>query len=465
MITFFGRAMDRRSLVLAVLAGSYLVKMIYLLNFTSYLTSFNIEMGFNWGAAKHLASGNGQVPWLYAIAPTFYIYFLSSVMKLMHLAGLFSSTLLFMIHLHLLLFSISAYFIYRVCEKLLVNPWLSFLAFLSYVFSYIPAQMSALMIGENIATPLVMIGVSLVILRPRTQRLLWWTGILMGIAICSKPVYLFSLLAFVITLLSTKTPGLTKIALSAAFMAGASLIILSVVFLNYSNSEGKLIGLGANGGANFFQGWGQPHKVISDSKEGYFWVLNPTVSVHADWGWKPFYTKHPLSDQSFFYAKALENIKNNPGIFVEKIGWFKYIFTGPLSPMINPKPPFYEKMLSLDTFIMMFMSCFLLLFWPVLLRDAQRPYFLFLFLNCLLILFSVYVMAFPERKHLYFVESFILILFFATVDRLRMFVRVFGRVYFRQWATYTACVLVLSGLALDIFILSRRYCGLMIFYS
>ncbi len=442
-----------RTIALALVGVSCLIKLAYIFFFTSYRDSVQFDMSAYWYGAFDLIWGGATGVGQYAIFPPFYSNFLSQALRLIDPLDLISYSIPLAIVANVVLYGISAFMVYLIADRLILRKVLVFLALGVYAFSYTATYFNALILAENLAMPLLVIAVALLMLgESLSLKRAGLSGFLLGVAIAAKPLFVFLGFAFLGYVLVRdqknryylKTTVFVIALLAVPFFATAE---------NYKISGGRLLGLGSNGGVNFFQGWAHPARVHSTTKDGYYWVQSPSSIDEPSW--KPFSTDQPFYNQWYYYKLGLKAIRNDPAVLVNKLLWFGKLFFGVLVPTLVEPPAGYDQMMPLAQMMWYVMFVFLGVIFLFFLDHSDRGRVLFLYSLMASFLLSVYLMGMPERRYLYFIEFLIVVLFFLAVDKA---CGLFG-IYKKELGIYLFSVLCFCAVVPFTYGLVQKYLG------
>lgn len=395
--------------------AAFLLKLIYVYVFTSYQESVVNDMAVYWGGAFRNNWGNFYSAEQYAIFPPFYIYLLGYFLRFLFFTGLFPLALPLAITMQIGLYCFSSVFIFLVLKKFTENNYLAFLAQLVYLGSWTALNVNSLILPDNLATPLLVVATGLILTNEMKPQLVAVIGFLLGIAIGAKPSLVFITVGFVWYL--AKSAEKNRRALLTIFMLGICLVPLWVTVWNYHLSGGKLVGLGVNGGINFYQGWGRVGKINSQSTDGYFWAHSP--GARDELNWKDVNLSEPFSNQRYYYRQGLRSIANRPWVIFEKLSWFKNLFFGTLGPSLIDLPSGYSTGITLFNILIYLMFVYSIYFSIFLVLRDPDPKTKFLLSLIFIFLGTIYALGLPERRYLFYIEYLVIVLFFIGVDRVR----------------------------------------------
>jgi len=274
---------------------------------------------------------------------------------------------------------------------------------------------NALILPDNLAVPFLIFAVGIVILIEINYLSLGWVGLLLGIAMAAKPFFVFFSLVFIGYVFSN-SPKNNRIWNICFFTICLAIVPLVTVVANDHYSQGKIKGLGSNGGVNFFQGWAHPGRVTSISSEGKFWVESPSSAQGMSW--KPFNTNEPIYHQKYFYSLGVKAIEKDPSVLLKKIFWLGNIFFGKWIPTLSQQPYGYIQCMTISGRILYVMFCIIWIFYIFPLNNNGPNNIYFLFTLLFIFFISVYLFGMPERRYLFYIEFLILIIFFPVLEKI-----------------------------------------------
>jgi hypothetical protein len=285
-----------------------------------------------WGRAFDRFNGHwGYSQW--AVWPPFYHVILASVFHIFSLLRLPNSHwLAAILLLQCLLGSISVYALYCTCKVVLKDKRFAYLSAVLYAITYPIVYFNAFVISENVAIPLLIIATAIVLRSPSNVRRLSLGGIILAIAVGSRPAYLPFIVPFALYAWfagGDPRTRLRSLAVIVGFVATIGLISTD----NYIVSQGRLKGLSSNGGINFCIAQCKIFKIHSDSIfDGGHYVCE---IVHPQFSGEPwrgtFITSEPMSNQAFFYHKGLACLKD-PETWWDDFTQLSKLFFGPVFP-------------------------------------------------------------------------------------------------------------------------------------
>lgn len=397
-----------------ILLASFLIKSIYIFTQTTPSDYLFNDMATYWQNAM-IFSEPGIPPFsTLALFPPFYSFFLSTLLRLTPSTVLITHGLEIGIVFQLSLSTLSVYALYHLTLQVTKNRNASLLVCFLYAFSPLVLYLNALILAENLSTPLLLISCTLFLKEEKTPVKKFFnlavSGILLGGAVAAKPGFIFLFIAFLIHLLAAPKKSWRVRALGVLiFSLCLSLAPFFTVLKNYQMSEGKMLGLGANGGLNFFQGACKYYKVTSDSEMGYYWASSPALLSKPGLG--EFKTNIPYYNQSHYYKLGLECLTRTPFTWLEKAADMINLYTGPFGPGPSDRKEFTSLLEISRWALMMASSVLILLPWALSSLETPRKHYAeFLIQILFLYLTTIAIFTLPERRYLAAVEPFLYLL-------------------------------------------------------
>lgn len=408
-------------LVWGVLLGALLFKVCYL--FSPFQDSLHDDMKSFWSGAYDRVWGNQtSIDQWGHFAPFYKYYILSAILRFTNYLGLLSYALKITIFLNILLYSISSFVFYLIVKRFIISRWILLIALLLYSFSITAISINALVLPDTLVVSFLVFATGIVVLSNLGPLSVLFAGLFLGIVIAAKPYLFIFTPVFILYLFERERwRGLFKIIL---FTLALILIPLMTINENYYLSGGKVKGLGATGGVNFFMGWGKIRKISSHSPEGNYFIVSPGALGHPHW--RVIVTPEPWHHQAHFYKLGCQEILKNPLVLLEKLTWFKELFWGSFGPNLSNPPGGYQKAMLAGQFIMYFMFLSLgIIYFFIKYSDIRTfRFFLLLILSFFL---SLYAFGLPERRFLVNIEFLILTIFFVILDKISFLFQVYKK--------------------------------------
>lgn len=345
--------------------------------------------------------------------PPLYHIFLAELFRVLQWLGLSSlirlETVLFM---NMAVYSVSVYAFHRLAVSWFDRPQFVLIAVLLYAFGFPALYFNAFLLSENLGAPLMVIAVAIFALGSG-WRALAAAAALFALATIVRPSLGPFGLAFVLYYLVQYGLNWKFIGRAAAFSA----IFFGMVLLASAEvsriSQGKVFGLSANGGLDFFIAVAQPHRVDVNYDGWHFFVIAPAFS------WKPengrFHFNVPFYEQGFFFAEGLEYIKREPARLLQNFGHVRNLFFADMLPSMEVAPGFTFFRPVWDWFKFGMFLALGLYFWCWRALGARTPLFTLLISTIALTLVVSFIFT-GEPRYTYSLIFVFYLLFFKLVE-------------------------------------------------
>ena len=407
-----------------IVIAALILKCCYLFPIISFHNSLHRDMAEYWYDSIQLAWGNHiYLSQWGGFAPFYKYYFLVPFFKFLNSLGYLSYSVPLIILVNILLYSVSSYVFYLVVNRLIADKITALIALIFYAFSYLATYVNALILPDSLAISITVVSTGIVILTPR-RIAVFIAGLFLGVAIAAKP-FLFVFSPIFMWYIYSKKMNKNSVWKVVIFTVALVVVPLMTMAENNRVSHGKLKGLAAIGGSNFFQGWGKVRALRSLSVEGEDSRISPgTLDEPA---WKSVTVKEPWYHQGYFYRLGFEAISKNPCVLFEKIFWFKKLFWGILGPKLEKFPVGYNQIMPVVQNISYIMFLSLGIFWLFVRRftDTKTVFFLILLLTSFFI--AIYAFGLPERRYFLNIEFLVTALFFVIINRAIVLYRIYRK--------------------------------------
>ena len=305
-----------------------ILRVIFVFIFTDYTNYLSSDMGGYWNRANELLEGNVSGIDQWVIWPPFYHILISQVFKVLQLLNMFSYRLEVVLGLNIFLGSISLYFLYEIIFIITGRKLISFVMLFIYGFAYPIIYMNAYILSENFAIPIVIISFYFLFKDKYIS-----SAIFLGIVTACRPPYGIFGLSFVMYLLLNNKSIIQKLYKAAIFSILFFIIIIITIAHNYHISGGKLKGLAACGGVDFYLALYQKYSVDCRWNGLYYVIVPPSVVGHPELG--SLEVDVPIYDQKYFYHIAWEELSKNPKLWWIKVAMLKELIWGTMFPSAN----------------------------------------------------------------------------------------------------------------------------------
>lgn len=321
---------------LAVLAGLAIAAYVFWL--TPYQDFLFSDMKEYWNAAMQRLNGHVFDDSQFIAWPPLYHIFLAELFRVLRSAGLDGLVRLeTALALNIFAYAISVYAFQRVAARWFERRWSLLLAMLLYAFGFPALYFNAFLLAENLGAPLLVMAIAALICHRN------WAGItaaacLFATAVIVRPAMGPYGLAFVACLFARQGFNRRFIAQAALFSVLFFALIATASQEVARISHGRVTGLSANGGLDFFLANTDYHRIELNYNGWHFFVIVPAQS------WTPengvFYTSVPFYEQGYYFRLGWEALKHDPMRMVRNIGEIEHLFFADMLPSRDDAPGF-----------------------------------------------------------------------------------------------------------------------------
>jgi len=334
----FHHRIEPKHWLVAVVVLSTLLKLAFVFYGTAFQSYLGSDMGGYWTRALQRFNGDLFSINQWVIWPPLFHIILAYLFKLTYLVGLGPINLGIVLGLNVLFSSLSVFCLYRISERLTRSPRLALATATLYAFTYHCFYFNAFVLSENFAVPLS-IAALYCLLQNRLGYFLL-SGVLLAVATGIRPGYGLLALSFGLYALwpdSThsragwlRSIGRNGVPKAALFSLGFLLVIGLVLAQNHYISNGRLKGLAASSGLNYFFSFTKTYEVRSWF-DGYHYVIIPPGTVkHPENG--KLLTVKPIYDSAFFEQLTNAHIRQHPEVLLFKLKDLWELYFGTLFP-------------------------------------------------------------------------------------------------------------------------------------
>lgn len=404
-----------RKFGVCVALASLVVIAFYVFVVTPYPDFLYSDMRKFWTSAMtRLEVDIGQYEEAQFVAwPPLYHIFLAELFRVLQWLGLSGlirlETVLF---INMAAYSASVYAFHRLAVSWFDRPSLVLTTVLLYAFGFPALYFNAFLLSENLGIPLMVIAVAVIALGSGWRSLAAGAAVF-ALATIVRPSFGPYGLAFVLYYLAQYGLNWKFIGRAAAFSA----VFFGMVLLASAEvsriSQGKVFGLSANGGLDFFIAVAQPYRVDVNYDGWHFFVIAPAFS------WKPengrFYFDVPFYEQGYFFSEGWEYIKHEPGRLLQNFGHVRNLFFADMLPSMEAAPGFTFFRPVWDWFKFGMFLALILYFWCWRALGTRAPLFTLLISTIALTLVVSFIFT-GEPRYTYSLMFAFYLLFFKLVE-------------------------------------------------
>ena len=348
--------------------------------YKSYLTS---DMHGYWERAVQIFSGDEKTPNTWVSNAPFYSRVIADVFSWLEYLHLGHYRLEVMLSLNVLLSCFGTFSLYMIGQKLFDNrKWSMWLAGF-YALAYPNLYFNVFLLGEPFSVPIIISALCMVLYWHNTYKV-FFAGLVLAFGVGIRPsngllglpcalFIIFYGLSFWKLPLKQWIPvffprGLRAGAFSLAFF----MVIFGIVAENNRISDGKLRGITAHSGYNFFLGQSQVHLIESHWDGLGYGFVPSSVAGNPEYG--KISTNIPIYDSKTYYAEGWKILKANPHLWWDHVKKYNNLFFNNLFPGV-PSVKGFTWFFDPYRYITFYMLVFCgLLFIPLREGDVRRSY-------------------------------------------------------------------------------------------
>lgn len=342
----YGRFILSRNFGVLAAALSLAVVLIYVFGATPYTEFVFSDMRTYWDRAMARMQGEVFSDAQFIAWPPVYHILLAEFFEILQWAGLGEWVRLeTALGINILTFAGSVFALQRLAAHWFRRPAFVLLTVLFYGFGFPALYFNAFLLSGNLGAPLLVIALSVAAGRYSWGALVF-AALTFGLATIVRPSLGPYGLSFVLLYLCRYyRGGFWRTAFSLPFLTRAAaftVVFFAVVFAASAEvsriSGGRVNGLSANGGLDFFIANTDYHRVDLSYDGWHFFVVIPSMS------WKPeqgiFYTNVPFYEQDHYLQLGLQAIERNPMGLLTNTVYIKNLFFADMLPSRYDAPGF-----------------------------------------------------------------------------------------------------------------------------
>jgi hypothetical protein len=362
-----------RACAVAIAVLSCLSLMAYVFYLAPYEQfMFNDMLGY-WNRAMERLQGQSFRETQFMAWPPIYHIYLAEFFRVCRWLGLNSlirlETVLVM---NILLYSVSVYAVHRMAVRWFEQSGAWAVATTAvYALGFPAWYFNAFLLSDNFSAPLLVVAIALLYCRKSWQALIAAAAIF-AIAAAARPSIAPYGLAFVIALLVRHQFTWTFISRAAVFSGVFFLLILCAMAEVSRISNGKVRGLSANGGLDFFIANSRYYRVDTNYDGWHNFVIVPALS------WKPeqgaFRSTVPYYQQDYYFDLGWQHLKHDPARLLKNVEHVKHLFFTDMFPTRFDAPgfKFFRPLWDKFKFVLFLSTVLYIWLWPSL-SKSQRP--------------------------------------------------------------------------------------------
>ncbi len=389
--------------------------LLYVFVCTPYQDFLFSDMGKFWTSAMARLAGGGQEfedPQFIAWPPLYHI-FLAELFRVFRWLGLDELIRLeTALSINIVAFAVSVYALQRLAVQWFVRPELIFITVMLYALGFPSLYFNAFLLSGNLGMPLMICAFALI-----THKQAWWAvatgGLLFALASIIRPSFGPYGLSFVLFYLVRHGMNWKFIARAAVFSAVFFSMVLLASLEVARISGGKVFGLSANGGLDFFITMSKYHKVDLKYDGWNFVIVVPALSWEPEYG--TFNTNVPFYNQDYYFHQGWEFLKHNPMRAFRSFEHMGHLFFADMLPSRLDAPGFSFWRPVWDWFKCGMFLTFGLYLWMWRRLGERQPEFVMM-ISVVLLTLIVSAIFTGEPRYTYSILFIFYLLFFKLIE-------------------------------------------------
>ncbi|MDX2111621.1 MAG: hypothetical protein SFY80_15425 [Verrucomicrobiota bacterium] len=332
----------RHTIALAYALVAVAAVAIYVFKFTPYENFLFSDMQGFWRRAMDRYNGKEFIESQFVAWPPLYHVFLAKLFELFRAMGHESWVRLeSVLGINIAAFGVSVYAFYHIASTWFDRRLFVHLGTALYAFGFPSFYFHAFLLSENLTVPLVLVAVACVVCG-RGWASVCVGAVAFGLAGILRPAFAPFGLAFIGLFLLRYRWSWPFIGRAAVFTG----VFFIVVFIGMAEvvriSKGKVIGLSANGGLDFFIAQSHYHRVDLNYDGWHFFVVVPAYSLKPRNGF--YSTTTPFYKQDEYFRMGWQHLRHNPIRLLQNVEHVKNLFLARMLPSRNDAPGFKQIM-------------------------------------------------------------------------------------------------------------------------
>jgi len=249
-----------------------------------------------------------------------------------------------LLSINILLSAVATYSLYRIGRHITGHAIAGLLCAGLYAFSYPTLYFNVFLLGEPFAVPIIIFSLWLLLEFKDSYRCIALAGLVLAFGVGVRPSNgLIGLpAALYIVFAGTSLRGknwrqwftllFPRAVRAGIFSIAFFIVILGITAENYRVSDGRLAGITAHSGYNFFLGQTQAHKIIS-TFDGMIYIFVPSsVTMHPEFG--TVSVSVPIYDSATFFEMGWQILRDNPQLWWDHVLEYEDLFFNNLLPAV-----------------------------------------------------------------------------------------------------------------------------------
>jgi hypothetical protein len=404
-----------RSFGVAAALTALAAVLLYVFGCTPYQDFLFSDMGKYWSSAMARLEGGGaefEDPQFVAWPPLYHIFLaeLFRVLRWLGLDGLIRLETGLCINISA--FAVSVYALQRLAVQWFARGEFVFITILLYALGFPSLYFNAFLLSGNLGMPLMICAFALI-----AHKQHWWAvaagGLLFALAVIVRPSFGPYGMAFVLFYLVRYGMNRQFLGRAAVFSAVFFTTVLLGCLEVSRISSGKVFGLSANAGLDFFITMSKYHRVEVNYDGWHFIVVVPALSWEPEFG--TFHTDVPFYRQDYYFQQGWEFLKRNPMRLFRSFEHMGHLFFADMLPSRLDAPGFGFWIPAWDWFKFGMFLTFGLYAWKWRQLGERKPEFAMMVAIILLTLLVSAIFT-GEPRYTYSILFVFYLLFFKLIE-------------------------------------------------
>ena len=314
-----------------LLLVSFVIKYIYVFDYTDYTQYLFSDMGGYWERALESLKQGDHAERQWAIWPPFSHMTLAWFFKFLSLVGLSEYRLESVLTTNILLSVLSTLWVYLIALKLYPSKVYALLSATIYAFFFPLVYLNAFVLSEHLSVFALLASIVLILYARDSWMEYLLAGVILAFSVGMRANFgPLGLPLFVYLLLKKTSSRWRSLFYAISFSTGFFLFLLFIVTNNHANSNGKMSFLSAGGGISYYLAACKPYELVTDY-DGYEWTISaPAESGYPEYG----IANHtvPFYHQKYYYDQG-KLCQNKQGItWIDRLKRYRSFFEDSMFP-------------------------------------------------------------------------------------------------------------------------------------
>ena len=323
-------------LLVAILVLSAVARLVFVFGVSDYTHYLVSDMAGYWSRAVEYADGNTPAYNQWRLSPRFPHAVLGDILVVLRQFKLSDVAQLQVVLLLNVGMSVaSAYFVFEIGKLFTKSGPLALVS--AALFAFFPTLIyyNAFVLSENPTIFAVVLSLYLTLKYRERVIPLILAGAALGCATMFRTAVGLIGPPCVLYILAASRFNLRAMVRAVWFSVGYCVVVVVAVANVYQVSEGRLLGVSAVGGLNFFFMNCKVRQVTTTYQLPHHYTIPP--SRDRDYERERFITEEPYHNQTYFFGLGAECIRENPGVLLTNLLEVRHLFFTNFFPALFPR--------------------------------------------------------------------------------------------------------------------------------